>query len=835
MTIHEEFEVGNDLDRALRAAVTGLAQIMERNARRRADTDRTEASRARQEWLGQRDDARRQYLPWMRPDAVERGQARHGARAWAAAAAWATMDPLAKAAERELAERIQETHGAHPSTLLQKAAETPALSDQPPAKRLLTMPEARELAEAHAPHYYTRHAGLSPQGDLPGTDAEKRFHEDWQHFAEQGELPERSRWEAWADHSGQGEQFALNQWMTPDGDVDHDSRDAALIRAWDEGSDDRALRELEDHQGAMAAAGMSDLRAQVTTTDQPSWVPLMDRVAFEEAPHTDAVQAWRDARAQGATGDIAAQAAAAQLAEQVRQKYGVDPNSYLLEAMTDRSANQVEGRRAAEDRARKATEEALAVTGLASPGEAIALTAATSSAPGTVTRDRVLELNNQAQDYFATQLRPGSAGQQYLVGRLGEDVMQGPWALGYAPPGWTRLTNHLHRQGATDAEILEAGLGRLSSKGNVIDAFRDRVMVGVRSPDGELVGFVGRDLSGDERAPKYLNTGATPAFTKGEQVFGLTEAAEGAALVRTEGAFDAIATSLAGEGRAVGVAPLGTAMSDAQAALIADKATDGRVWLANDNDAGGQAATEADYFKLARSDVEARALPLPGGDPAAVWETAPLLLRETLEHLDEAPSAAEVVVDRFLTSHQDQLASGDADTHRDLGDTVDRVLGHMGDPLERELLLARVDAAREDLIRRSDVAREDAVTLDVASEQLGVAARTSTDQDRSAMEAGDVEAIEDRADARDAAGDRLEAAAADVTTPAAQAAYDRAAESNLADLDPEARSARVASSHGFSRPTGDMVRGAATRGKGQAARPDRTVNAKRGRGRGLSR
>lgn len=143
-----------------------------------------------------------------------------------------------------------------------------------------------------------------------------------------------------------------------------------------------------------------------------------------------------------------------------------------------------------------------------------------------VTAERVVELNNAAQAYFADHLRPGTAAHDYMRGRVGQPVLdQGRWAIGYALAGWTNLTDHLCRGGATDAEIVTAGLGRRSSRGNVIDAFRDRIMFTVRDAGGQPVGFTGRDLSGDARAPKYVNTGGTPAYTKGDYLYGLHEAA----------------------------------------------------------------------------------------------------------------------------------------------------------------------------------------------------------------------------------------------------------------------------------------------------------------------
>lgn len=98
---------------------------------------------------------------------------------------------------------------------------------------------------------------------------------------------------------------------------------------------------------------------------------------------------------------------------------------------------------------------------------------------------------------------------------------------------------------------------------------RDRVVCGIRDAAGDLVGFTGRAAPQDTDAPKWLNTPATAIFSKGELLFGRTEnrdrLAGGATPVRVEGVMDALAVTLASDGRAVGLAPLGTALTLAQA------------------------------------------------------------------------------------------------------------------------------------------------------------------------------------------------------------------------------------------------------------------------------
>jgi DNA primase catalytic core len=855
----EEFEVGHEMDRALRATVTGLAQLLERSARRRADADRASASAAREDWLAHRDVARQQYVPWLRPGVVEDADNPHdAARAWAAAAAWSTMDPMAKAAEDQLAARIHDTYGTDPAVLIGQLEPAPDAAAgragrTKGAGQQLTLQQADEMATDYAPYYYNEDLHISPSGPTPTNDAEKRFLADWQHFADTGALPERTQWEAWAKHTGHGDEIELGRW-TRKGflgreKIDHESRDQLLQRIWNEGAPERAEYEAERAQVALADAGMPDLASQVAEPAGHTWEALTNPTAFDKATPAEITQAWRDARAEGTI----AQNAADQLRQMIQSKYGLDANEYLLGAMTERSANNAEAHRTAEDRARTSaeavaqqliptevtpTDTAAAKAESATPTAATAPLAESVKAPtgepnGQISRERVLELNKQAQDYFATNFRPGTTGHTYIVDRLGEGAVQGPWALGYAPGGWTNLTQRLKSNGASDADIVAAGLGRVSSRGNVIDAFRNRAMVGIRDQEGDIVGFVGRDLSGDDRAPKYVNTGQTPAFTKSHEVFGLYEAPTYAKIVRAEGAFDAIAISLASDGEAAGVAPMGTAMSTSQAAAIAAKAN-GQVWLANDRDSAGLKATEHDYYALAQHQAQTRTLTVPGDDPASAWKENPALMRVAMTSLDTAPAAAETIIDRYIDSHSEELQYDIPASRRGLDDAVREVAAANPDPIERKLLAVNAERRRRELVGVADRAAAEGTRLDHIGDRLEGASDNADNVDQAVALENAASTVNHHRDDLDTAADRLFDTAESLPDPTLAGPYDRTAESQLDEVPLPAREARVVSGHGYSQSTADAVAGTSARPKGTPARADRSTPAQR-QGRSRSR
>ncbi len=241
---------------------------------------------------------------------------------------------------------------------------------------------------------------------------------------------------------------------------------------------------------------------------------------------------------------------------------------------------------------------------------------------------RILELNRMAMDYYTSRF-PGSWAQAYLSERIGTDLTGNPHVQpGYAPAGWTTLVSHLRRQGATDLELTESGLATTTRNGRTIDRFRDRLVFPItrRTEAGatELLGFVGRrhpDAHGDNAGPKYLNTPDTTLFHKGAQLYAIREdqLEEGATPVLVEGPMDALAVSIAGQGRFVGLTPLGTSLTEEQARELAHTAHlhQRRPIVATDADLAGQIAAQRDYWLLAQHGLDPQTVALrPGSDPA---------------------------------------------------------------------------------------------------------------------------------------------------------------------------------------------------------------------------
>src|SRR6266702_4737661 len=121
------------------------------------------------------------------------------------------------------------------------------------------------------------------------------------------------------------------------------------------------------------------------------------------------------------------------------------------------------------------------------------------------------------------------------------------------------------------------------------DKFRDRVMFPITDARNRVIAFGGRALEKDVAA-KYMNSPETPLFHKGDNLYNLPTARQaahnGSPLVVVEGYVDVIAMVTAGF--AGSVAPLGTALTENQLALIWKMADE--PILCFDGDKAGQKA-----------------------------------------------------------------------------------------------------------------------------------------------------------------------------------------------------------------------------------------------------
>jgi DNA primase len=210
-------------------------------------------------------------------------------------------------------------------------------------------------------------------------------------------------------------------------------------------------------------------------------------------------------------------------------------------------------------------------------------------------RKTLYDVMELAAKFFADTLasRGGARARGYLADRAITPAVQLQFRLGYAPgDGQTRfaLKEHLGAQGIPVEDMVEAGLLIAGDDIPVpYDRFRDRVMFPITDARGRVIAFGGRALEKDVPA-KYLNSPETPLFHKGDNLYNLAAAKlaahNGSALVAVEGYVDVIA--MVGAGFPASVAPLGTALTENQLALLWKMADE--PILCFDGDRAGQKA-----------------------------------------------------------------------------------------------------------------------------------------------------------------------------------------------------------------------------------------------------
>ncbi|MBR0693716.1 DNA primase [Bradyrhizobium lablabi] len=223
----------------------------------------------------------------------------------------------------------------------------------------------------------------------------------------------------------------------------------------------------------------------------------------------------------------------------------------------------------------------------------MAVPAATPDAARHEQRRRTLhDVMELAAKFFADTLasRNGAKARGYLADRGISPATQLQFRMGYAPPDRFALKEHLGGLGISSDDMVEAGL-LVSGEDKPVpfDRFRDRVMFPITDARGRVIAFGGRALEKDVPA-KYLNSPETTLFHKGDNLYNLFTARQaahnGAQLIVVEGYVDVIA--MVNAGFAASVAPLGTALTENQLALLWKMADE--PILCFDGDRAGQKA-----------------------------------------------------------------------------------------------------------------------------------------------------------------------------------------------------------------------------------------------------
>jgi DNA primase len=303
-----------------------------------------------------------------------------------------------------------------------------------------------------------------------------------------------------------------------------------------------------------------------------------------------------------------------------------------------------------------------------------------------------------AADWFARQLRESSEAEiarKYLQSRHVSMEQAQVAGLGFAPRGAAFL-DAMKGLGLREEVLLEAGLTVKREDGSKIPRFRGRLLFPIHDLRARVVAFSGRILG--EGEPKYLNSPETPIFHKGQLLYNLhvarhaTRKAERAILV--EGQFDVLRLTLAGLEEVV--APLGTGLTDDQAALL-QRHTPQVILLYDSDDAGLRATFRAgDVLLKHKLRVSVATLP-EGEDPDTLVQNkgAPALEQALKDSVD--------VLERKIQILERKGFFGSLPGRRRALDRLLPTIRAAADPITRELYISRVAevaGVRKDVLER---------------------------------------------------------------------------------------------------------------------------------------
>ncbi|MEI6682676.1 MAG: DNA primase [Bacteroidota bacterium] len=227
--------------------------------------------------------------------------------------------------------------------------------------------------------------------------------------------------------------------------------------------------------------------------------------------------------------------------------------------------------------------------------------------------EQLYTANKIALEWFQENLRSkeNEPAHAYVLGRWNQETIT-DFGIGFAPEGWDGLKNFAKSKGVTEDILLETGL-LSESKGKRFDYFRGRIMFPILSATGRVVGFTGRNFSGNETASKYFNTPQTGIYNKGKTLYGLHMAAkeikERGFAYLVEGNADVIRLHQIGKINTVGSG--GTALTREQIAELKNRVAS--VTLIGDSDGAGQTAVLKSGKLIIEAGMFCNVIELPKG------------------------------------------------------------------------------------------------------------------------------------------------------------------------------------------------------------------------------
>ncbi|MCP4374313.1 MAG: DNA primase [Deltaproteobacteria bacterium] len=277
-------------------------------------------------------------------------------------------------------------------------------------------------------------------------------------------------------------------------------------------------------------------------------------------------------------------------------------------------------------------------------------------------REKLLDVNRQAMNYFSNILLSSSTGKiakEYLKKRkITKDIIKS-FAIGYAQEGWDNLISYFFKKKISPRLLEKSGLIIPRRKGNgFYDRFRGRIIFPIFNISSQVIGFGGRVLDdSDPKNAKYLNSPETPVYTKSHSLYGLNRAKDKLRELKTvfvvEGYFDLLA--LHQHDIVNSVATLGTSLTAEHVRLIRGYiGKTGKVILVYDSDDAGLKAAYRSIEIFDKGYVDAKIMVLPDGyDPDSYLFK--LGQKSFLKEYSKAKSIMAFLIDFSEKKHGDSI------------------------------------------------------------------------------------------------------------------------------------------------------------------------------------
>lgn len=173
------------------------------------------------------------------------------------------------------------------------------------------------------------------------------------------------------------------------------------------------------------------------------------------------------------------------------------------------------------------------------------------------------------------------------------------------------------KNGYTSQQLYDAGLVKKINddqgiiESNLRDTFLDRIVFPIFSVSGKVLGFGGRIIKKDTKAPKYLNSPETVVYEKRKELYGLSVCKQSIrkndAVFLVEGYMDVVSLHQSGVDNVV--AASGTAFTEEQARLI--KRFTHNVTMLFDGDEAGVNASLKHVQTLLAADINVQVVLFP--------------------------------------------------------------------------------------------------------------------------------------------------------------------------------------------------------------------------------